>query len=169
MNEFLSLVSTTEPVNKITDLFVGMVARLFVYVANEQLKMYCCGDPEAELRGFCESMVVSPLEVEWQSRVPLVSDMTRFDCESQRVEIQNPSGGVLPIGKRIEETTEAVFDGENKKIRVGCLAFVSDSRVLFRDEKMFGCLHEQVEFELDVIPGATLGGKVPFRLAPPEI
>ena len=41
----------------------------------------------------------------------------RFDCESQRVEIRTPSGGVLPIGKRIEETTEAVFDSENKRIR----------------------------------------------------
>ena len=37
----------------------------------------------------------------------------RFDCESQWVHIRTPSGGVLPIGERNEESTEAKFDGEN--------------------------------------------------------
>ncbi|KAJ9566401.1 hypothetical protein OSB04_002367 [Centaurea solstitialis] len=79
------------------------VVRLFIYVANEKLETYCRGDPEAKLREFCKGTVESPLE-------------GSFDCESQRVEIRTPSRGVLLIGKRIDETTEAVFDGENKGI-----------------------------------------------------
>ncbi|KAJ9544461.1 LOW QUALITY PROTEIN: hypothetical protein OSB04_024168 [Centaurea solstitialis] len=86
--------------------------------------MYCCDDPEAELREFCEGTVESSLEVKWRTR-------GSFDCESQRVEIRTPSEGVLLIGKRIDKTTEAVFDGKNKRIcsllRSQLLAFVSDS------------------------------------------
>ncbi|KAJ9536796.1 hypothetical protein OSB04_un000020 [Centaurea solstitialis] len=120
------------------------VARLFIYVANEKLVTYCRGDPKAELREFCEGTVESPLEVEWRTRVPL----------------------------RIDETTEAVFDDENKRIcsllRSQLLAFVSDSWVMFYDENIFRCLCRQMGFELYLIPGATLVGKVPFCLAPPE-
>ncbi|KAJ9551813.1 hypothetical protein OSB04_015858 [Centaurea solstitialis] len=81
----------------------------FFYVANEKLETYCRGDPEAELREFCECTVESPLEVKCRTR-------GSFDYEGQRVKIRTPGGGVLLIGKRIDETTKVVFDGENKRI-----------------------------------------------------
>ncbi|KAJ9538997.1 LOW QUALITY PROTEIN: hypothetical protein OSB04_031730 [Centaurea solstitialis] len=159
--------------------------------------MYCYDDPEAELREFCEGTVESPLEVKWRTplcirlegmkfrmdlipipfgEISVVVGMNwfdcykaRFECESQWVEIRTPSGGVLLIGKWVEETTEAVFDGENKRIRALLRSQLSALWVMFCDEKIFGCLCVQVELELDLIPGATPVGKVPFRSAPPEL
>ncbi|KAJ9541896.1 hypothetical protein OSB04_028402 [Centaurea solstitialis] len=76
----------TEPVNKITDLFVEMVACLCIYVVNEQLKTYCCRDPEAELWELMEGIRLEGMKFRTDlihipmEEVNVVVSMNWFGC-----------------------------------------------------------------------------------------
>lgn len=116
----------------------------------------------------------------------------RFECERQRIVVRTPSGGELTIlgnGKKrllkvcsLAKARRYVHGGG-----VSYLAYVTDSREEkskktvadvpvvreFPDvfpEDLPGIPPErQVEFRIDLIPGAAPIAKAPYRLAPPEM
>ncbi|KAJ9554440.1 hypothetical protein OSB04_018485 [Centaurea solstitialis] len=115
-----------------------------------------------------------------------------FDCEGQRVKIRNPSGGDLIITsngmKRPPKTcslakarryvkgggvsylvyvTESM--GEKKKKTVAVVPVVRDFPDVFPEDLPGVPRERQVEFGIDLIPGAAPVAKAAYRLAPPEI
>ncbi|KAJ9544424.1 hypothetical protein OSB04_024131 [Centaurea solstitialis] len=86
------------------------------------------------------------------------------DCENCRVVVQNPSGGELTI----------LGDGSKRLPKVCSMAKARS----YVKHGVPGCLPEdlpgipperQVEFRIDLVPGAAPRAKTPYRLAPPEI
>ncbi|KAJ9546782.1 hypothetical protein OSB04_019325 [Centaurea solstitialis] len=115
-----------------------------------------------------------------------------FDCEGQRVKIRNPSGGDLIITgngmKRPPKTCSlakarryvkgggisylvyvAEIAGEIKKKTVADVPVVRDFPDVFPEDLPGVPPERQVEFGIDLIPGAAPVAKAPYRLAPPEM
>ncbi|KAJ9539506.1 LOW QUALITY PROTEIN: hypothetical protein OSB04_032239 [Centaurea solstitialis] len=115
-----------------------------------------------------------------------------FDCEGQRVKIRNPSGGDLIITgngtKRPPRTCSlakarryvkgggmsylvyvAEIAGEKKRKTVADVPVVRDFPDVFPEDLPGVPPERQVEFGIDLIPGAAPVAKAPYRLAPPEM
>ncbi|KAJ9561583.1 hypothetical protein OSB04_006743 [Centaurea solstitialis] len=115
-----------------------------------------------------------------------------FDCEGQRVKIRNPSGGDLIITgndmKRPPKTCSlakarryvkgggvsylvyvAEIAGEKKKKTVADVPVVRDFPDVFPEDLPGVPPERQLEFGIDLTPGAALVAKTPYRLAPPEM
>ncbi|KAJ9541992.1 hypothetical protein OSB04_028498 [Centaurea solstitialis] len=115
-----------------------------------------------------------------------------FDCEGQRVKIRNPRGEDLIITgngmKRPPKTCSlakarryvkgggisylvyvAEIAGEKKKKVVADVPVVRDFPNVFSEDLPEVPPERQVEFGIDLIPGAAPVAKAPYRLAPPEM
>ncbi|KAJ9561564.1 hypothetical protein OSB04_006724 [Centaurea solstitialis] len=114
------------------------------------------------------------------------------DCENCRVVVRNPSGGELTIlgdaSKRLPKvcsmakarsyvlrggTSYLVYlisdQGESKKKTVRDVPVVCEFPDVFPEDLPRIPPERQVEFRIDLIPGAAPVAKTPYRLAPPEM
>ncbi|KAJ9541670.1 hypothetical protein OSB04_028176 [Centaurea solstitialis] len=114
------------------------------------------------------------------------------DCENCRVVVRNPSGGELTIlgdaSKRLPKvcsmakarsyvsrggTSYLVYlisdQGESKKKTVRDVPVVCEFPDVFPEDLPGIPPERQVEFRIDLIPGAAPVAKTPYRLAPPEM
>ncbi|KAJ9535388.1 hypothetical protein OSB04_un001497 [Centaurea solstitialis] len=115
-----------------------------------------------------------------------------IDCENERVVIRNPSGGELTIlserRKKIPKlctlakARKHVLHGghsflayvvdsreEARKKTVADVPVVSEYPDVFPDDLPGVPPERQVEFRIDLVPGAAPIAKAPYRLAPPEM
>ncbi|KAJ9548849.1 hypothetical protein OSB04_021392 [Centaurea solstitialis] len=125
--------------------------------------------------------------VDWLSR-----NGGHIDCEFERVVIRNPSGEELTIlSERRKRPPKLCTLAKARKhvLRGGCsfLAYVVDSQAearkktvaevpvvseypdVFPDDLPGIPPERQVEFRIDLVPGAAPVAKAPYRLAPPEM
>src|SRR5581483_3925764 len=125
--------------------------------------------------------------VDWLSR-----NGGHIDCENERVVIRNPSGGELTIlserRKRLPKlctlakARKHVLHGghsflayvvdsreEAKRKTVADVPVVSEYPDVFPDDLPGVPPERQVEFRIDLVPGAAPVAKAPYRLAPPEM
>ena len=126
--------------------------------------------------------------MDWLSRFGAI-----IDCERQLVTIRDPSGGVLSVYGEGTRSGSAFCSAARARqcLQQGCkgfVAYVMDARVdserprsveevpVVRDfldvfpEELPGVPPvRQVEFSIDLVPGAVPISKVPYRLAPPEM
>ncbi|KAJ9539497.1 hypothetical protein OSB04_032230 [Centaurea solstitialis] len=114
------------------------------------------------------------------------------DCENCRVVVRNPSGGELTIlgdvSKRLPRvcslakarsyvlrggTSYLVYligdQGESKKKTVQDVPVVCEFPDVFPEDLPGIPPERQVEFRIDLVPGAAPVAKTPYRLAPPEM
>ncbi|KAJ9544945.1 hypothetical protein OSB04_024652 [Centaurea solstitialis] len=114
------------------------------------------------------------------------------DCENCRVVVRNPSGGELTIlgdaSKRLPKvcsmakarsyvlhggTSYLVYlindQGESKKKTVKDVPVVCEFPDVFPEDLPGIPPERQVEFRIDLVPGAAPVAKTPYRLAPPEM
>ncbi|KAJ9544548.1 hypothetical protein OSB04_024255 [Centaurea solstitialis] len=87
--------------------------------------------------------------VDWLSR-----NGGHIDCENERVVIRNPSGGELTIAK---------------KKTMADVPVVCEFPDVFLEDLPGVPPERQVEFRIDLVPGAVPIAKTPYRLAPPEM
>ena len=126
--------------------------------------------------------------MDWLSRFGAV-----IDCEWQLVTIRDPSGGVLTVYGEGTRPDSAFCSAARARqsLQQGCsgfVAYVVDTRVgaerpstveevpivrefpdVFPEELPGVPPERQVEFHIDLIPGAAPIAKAPYRLAPPEM
>ncbi|KAJ9556038.1 hypothetical protein OSB04_010652 [Centaurea solstitialis] len=125
--------------------------------------------------------------VDWMSR-----NGAHIDCEFERVVIRNPSGGEIVVeSERKKRLPRLCTMAKARKhvLRGGnsYLAFVIDSRVEWRKKTVADVPvvseyldvfpddfpgippERQVEFRIELVPGATPVAKAPYWLAPPEM
>ena len=125
--------------------------------------------------------------MDWLSR-----HRAHFDCENQRIVVQTPSGGELTIfgnGKKGMPKVCSLAKARRYVHRGGIsyLAYVTDSREekkrkvvadvpvvrefldVFPEDFPGIPPERQVEFSIDLVPGAAPVTKAPYRLAPPEM
>ncbi|KAJ9563166.1 hypothetical protein OSB04_008326 [Centaurea solstitialis] len=125
--------------------------------------------------------------VDWLSR-----NGGHIDCEFERVVIQKPSGGELTILSERRKRPPKLFTlakARKHVLRGGCsfFAYVVDSQAetrkkavadvpvvseypdVFPDDLPGIPPERQVEFRIDLVPGAAPVAKAPYRLAPPEM
>ncbi|KAJ9552277.1 hypothetical protein OSB04_016322 [Centaurea solstitialis] len=133
-----------------------------------------------------KSKLGSPLEVE------IADEEFRLYCENCRVVVRNPSGGELTIlgdvSKRLPKvcsmakarsyvlcgaTSYLVYlisdQGEGKKKTVKDVPVVCEFPDVFPEDLPGIPPERQVEFRIDLVPGAAPVAKTPYRLAPPEM
>ncbi|KAJ9566564.1 hypothetical protein OSB04_002530 [Centaurea solstitialis] len=125
--------------------------------------------------------------VDWLSR-----NGGHIDCEFERVVIRNPSGGELTILSErrrrppklctLAKARKHVLHGgqsflayvvdsqaETRKKTVAKVPVVSEYSDVFPDDLPGIPPERQVEFRIDLVPGAAPVAKAPYRLAPPEM
>ncbi|KAJ9565014.1 LOW QUALITY PROTEIN: hypothetical protein OSB04_000980 [Centaurea solstitialis] len=125
--------------------------------------------------------------VDWLSR-----NGGHIDCENERVVIRNPSGGELTILSErrkklpklctLAKARKHVLHGghsflayvvdsreEARKKTVADVPVVSEYPDVFPDDLPGVPPKRQVEFRIDLVPGAAPIAKAPYRLAPPEM
>ncbi|KAJ9542729.1 hypothetical protein OSB04_029235 [Centaurea solstitialis] len=105
------------------------------------------------------------------------------DCENCRVVVRNPSGGELTIlgdvSKRIPKVCSIAKarsyvlpwsdQGESKKKTVKDVPVVCEFPDVFPEDLPGIPPERQVEFRIDLVPGAAPVAKTLYRLAPPEM
>ena len=125
--------------------------------------------------------------MDWLSR-----HRAHFDCENQRIVVQTPSGGELTIfgnGKKgmpnvclLAKARRYVHHGgvsylayvidsreEKKRKVVADVPVVNEFPDVFLEDLPGIPPERQVEFRIDLVPGAVPVAKAPYRLAPPEM
>ncbi|KAJ9560610.1 LOW QUALITY PROTEIN: hypothetical protein OSB04_005770, partial [Centaurea solstitialis] len=125
--------------------------------------------------------------VDWLSR-----NGGHIDCENEQVVIRNPSGGELTILSErrkklpklctLAKARKHVLHGghsflayvvnsreEARKKTVADVPVVSEYPNVFPDDLPGVPPERQVEFRIDLVPGAAPIAKAPYRLAPPEM
>ncbi|KAI3768717.1 hypothetical protein L2E82_19547 [Cichorium intybus] len=91
-----------------------------------------------------------------------------IDCKNKRVWIQTPSGGE-PVVQGERKNRGAVFCSAAKARRHFQHGVVRDFPNVFPEDQPGVPPERQVEFKIDLTPGAAPIAKAPYRLAPPEI
>ena len=125
------------------------------------------------------------LGMDWLSRHQVV-----VDCRMKRVTLRTPSGEeVTFIGKRSNDLSNVISAAiERTMVRKGCeayLAYVIDTKKVkpslsdiptvcdysdvFSVELLGFPPQREIEFAINVVPGATLASITPYRMAPVEL
>ena len=87
-------------------------------------------------------------------------------CRKKQVRVQNPRGGELIIQG---ESPRLAIASCSSAVALDEVPIVSDYSDVFPDELPGLPPVRQVEFRIDLVPGATPVAKSPYRLAPPEM
>ncbi|KAJ9553882.1 LOW QUALITY PROTEIN: hypothetical protein OSB04_017927 [Centaurea solstitialis] len=189
------VVTGTFPVNSVPALvlFDSGASKSFVSYAFCKNLMHVKGRLDSPLE-FIIDLIPIPMReinvvvgVDWLSR-----NGGHIDCENERVVIRNPSGGELTILSErrkklpklctLAKARKHVLHGghsflayvvdsreEAKKKTVADVPVVSEYPDVFPDDLPVVPPERQVEFRIDLVPGAAPIAKAPYRLAPPEM
>ncbi|KAJ9561205.1 hypothetical protein OSB04_006365 [Centaurea solstitialis] len=171
---------------------------LEVEIADEEFRLckYVYRNNVLELEGVKFSIDLIPIPMR---EIQVVAGMdwlrrneANVDCENCRVVVRNPSGGELTIlgdvSKRIPKvcsiakarnyvlhggTSYLVYlisdQGGSKKKTVEDVPVVCEFPDVFPEDLPGIPPERQVEFRIDLVPGAAPVAKTPYRLAPPEM
>ncbi|GJW58885.1 putative reverse transcriptase domain-containing protein, partial [Tanacetum coccineum] len=91
-------------------------------------------------------------------------------CHEKVVEIPLVDGEILKVhGERVEESTKALKNAKVDEPKINDISVVREFVEVFPDNLKGLPPQRQVEFHIELIPGATLVAKSPHRLAPSEM
>ncbi|GKB79674.1 putative reverse transcriptase domain-containing protein [Tanacetum coccineum] len=91
-------------------------------------------------------------------------------CHEKIVEIPLVDGEILRVhGERVEESTKALKNEKVDEPKISDISVVREFVEVFPDDLKGLPPQLQVEFRIELIPGATLVAKSPYRLAPSEM
>ncbi|GKC04018.1 putative reverse transcriptase domain-containing protein, partial [Tanacetum coccineum] len=91
-------------------------------------------------------------------------------CHEKVVEIPLEGSGILRIqGERTLGVAKALMNAKVDESKVGDISVVRDFVDVFLDDLSGLPPQQQVEFRIDLVPGATLVAKSPYHLAPSEM
>ncbi|GJY72051.1 putative reverse transcriptase domain-containing protein [Tanacetum coccineum] len=91
-------------------------------------------------------------------------------CHEKVVEIPLVDGEILRVhGERVEESTKALKNAKVDEPKISDISVVREFVEVFPDDLKGLPPQRQVEFRIELIPGATPVAKSPYRLAPSEM
>ncbi|GJT84749.1 hypothetical protein Tco_1066466 [Tanacetum coccineum] len=91
-------------------------------------------------------------------------------CHEKVVEIPLIGGEILRVqGERTLGVAKALMNAKVDELKVGDISVVRDFVDVFPEDLSGLPPQRQVEFRIDLIPGATPVAKSPYRLAPSEM
>ncbi|GKF09667.1 hypothetical protein Tco_0043891 [Tanacetum coccineum] len=91
-------------------------------------------------------------------------------CHKKIVRIPVEEGNVLCVqGERNVRKTKTLMSTKEKESTLSDIPIVRDFKDVFLDDLSGLPLQRQVEFRIDLIPGATPVAKLPYRLVPSEM
>ncbi|GJV97660.1 putative reverse transcriptase domain-containing protein [Tanacetum coccineum] len=91
-------------------------------------------------------------------------------CHEKVVEIPLVDGEILRVhGERVKESTKALKNAKVDEPKISDISVVREFVKVFPDDLKGLPPQRQVEFRIELIPGATLVAKSPHRLAPSEM
>ncbi|GJY53858.1 putative reverse transcriptase domain-containing protein [Tanacetum coccineum] len=91
-------------------------------------------------------------------------------CHEKVVEIPIKEGGILQVhGEHIWKASKALMNAKVDEPRISNIPVVRGFTDVFPEDLSGLPLQRQVEFRIDLVPGATLVAKSPYRLAPSEM
>ncbi|GKA19181.1 putative reverse transcriptase domain-containing protein [Tanacetum coccineum] len=91
-------------------------------------------------------------------------------CHEKVVEIPLVDGEILRVhGERVEESTKALKNAKVDEPKISDISVVREFVEVFPDDLKGLPPQRQVEFRIELIPGATPVAKSPYRLAPLEM
>ncbi|KAJ9538426.1 hypothetical protein OSB04_031159 [Centaurea solstitialis] len=185
------MAQTMESVNEIIDLFLEAVALLSRLCGKERMKIYRYARiQKPEIREFKPGRRVIPQDS--GACVPVDNRRSKDGAGRCDRVSQTLSGGELTIegdGKRrlpkmctLAKARKHILHGDSsysayvddsrdeaKKKTVADVPVVSEYPDVFPDDLPSIPFERQVEFWIDLVPGAAPVAKAPYRLAPPEM
>ncbi|GJT62196.1 putative reverse transcriptase domain-containing protein [Tanacetum coccineum] len=91
-------------------------------------------------------------------------------CHKKVVEIPLVDGEILRVhGERVEESTKALKNAKVDEPKISDISVVREFVEVFPDDLKGLPPQRQVEFRIELIPGATPVAKSPYRLTPSEM
>ncbi|GJU13502.1 putative reverse transcriptase domain-containing protein [Tanacetum coccineum] len=100
----------------------------------------------------------------------LSKNKTVIVCHEKVVEIPIEKNGILRVhGERTVGAAKALMNAKVDEPRISDIPVVQDFADVFPEDLLGLPPQQQVEFRIDVIPGATPVAKSPYRLAPSEM
>ncbi|GJW50054.1 putative reverse transcriptase domain-containing protein [Tanacetum coccineum] len=91
-------------------------------------------------------------------------------CHEKVVEILVKEGGILQVyGERTLGAAKAIMNAKIDEPRISDILVVRDFTDVFPEDLLGLPPQRQVEFRIDLVPGATPVAKSPYRLAPSEM